>query len=436
MRFYFESYGCTMNQGEARLMEDILEENGHKIVNDLEDSDALVLVTCTVIKTTELRMKRRLKAFSVTKKPVIVAGCMASVQKDQILAENPNALMLRPQDFREIGEIADSLSIKRQKAEEKLISKTSTHKTADAIIPISSGCLGTCTYCITRLARGKLRSCSPDMIVEGVRKALFKGYKEIRLTAQDTAAYGVDLDTTLPLLLKRIEALGGEFRVRVGMMNPDTAMPILRDLIEAYKAPRVYKFLHLPVQSGSEKILKMMRRKYSIDDFLGIIGLFRKNFPDITISTDLIVGFPGESEDDFRKSIKLVKKLKPNILNVTRFSPRPNTEAIHMNDKVHGRVAKNRSRELAAIHEDISSKINSTFVGKKEHILITEHGKSGTMMGRTESYKPVVVEEEVRICEFLDIEITDSTGVSCRPASTTSTNTSKAMRCLTPAEFS
>lgn len=409
VRFYFESYGCTMNQGEAKVMENILREKGHRIVENQKDSDALVLVTCTVIETTELKMKKRLVQFSKTGKPVVVAGCMASVQKDEIIAENPNALIIPPEDFRNIDSVLNKLGTEELKPQRKEhVTPPTINKTADAIIPISSGCLGSCTYCITRIARGELRSCPPEFVVESASKILREGYKEIRLSAQDTAAYGADIKSDLPTLLLKIQELEGDFRVRVGMMNPDNLMPILQDVIDAYKDNRIYRFLHVPVQSGSEEILNKMGRKYSIDEFNLVVEEFRKNFPDITISTDVIVGFPGEDDKDFNQTVKLVGKLRPNILNITRFSARPKTEAMEMEDKVPSRIAKDRSRELAKIHLDISRDINSTLVGREEKILITEYGKNNTMMGRTNSYKPVVVEDDVKLCEFLDVKITEA----------------------------
>lgn len=409
MKFYFESYGCTMNQGEAKILESILKEKGHDIVGDLEDSDVLVLVTCTVIETTELRMLRRLGEFTKTHKSIVVAGCMASVQKEKILAKSPNAMILSPQSLSDIDQIAFRLSKGyAQISHEKTESETETKLKADAIIPIASGCLGSCTYCITRIARGKLRSCPPEFLIESMKKALTEGYREIRLSAQDTSAYGADIKFNLSTLLKKIEELEGDFRVRVGMMNPENVLPILPEIIEGYKDPRIYKFLHLPVQSGSESILNRMGRKYTTNEFLKVVKNFRGAFPGLTLSTDIIVGFPGEGEKEFRESVNLLHKLKPNILNITRFSPRPKTEAMNMDDKIPSRIAKERSRELTKIHSDISREINKEFVGKKERILITEHGKNGTMMGRTDTYKPVVVEDEVKVCDFVDVKITEA----------------------------
>jgi MiaB-like tRNA modifying enzyme len=408
MKFYFESYGCTMNQGESKIMQDILVDRGHEITFDESQSDVLVLVTCTVIETTERKMWKRLRAFTDSGKLVVVAGCMTTVQFNEILRNSPDALILAPQLLKDIGKVADLLSQGEITPETSDVTSSDKKRSAEAIIPVSTGCLGICTYCITRLARGSLKSFNEDMVIKSIKNVVADGYKEIRLSSQDTAAYGVDINSNLADLLKKIVGLEGEFRVRVGMMNPQNALPILDDLIDAYKNDKIFKFLHIPVQSGSEKVLNRMGRNYSTSDFFHVVGRFREAIPNITISTDLIVGFPGEDDSDFDESVKLVKELKPNILNITRFSPRPNTEAIKMDNQIPSRIAKDRSRELTKLHFEISRKINETLVGDKSRILITEHGKNGTLMGRTDSYLPVIMEDNVDICDFVDVKITEA----------------------------
>jgi MiaB-like tRNA modifying enzyme len=396
-----------MNQGEAKIMEDMVRARGHDIVSE-EDSEVLVLVTCTVIETTELRMLKRLKELTKTGKMVVVAGCMASVQKDDILKSNPDALILTPQYLKDMGKVADILAIGDERAESEKQTRESQMRSADAIIPISSGCLGSCTYCITKVARGNLQSHNPDILIMSMKKVLSEGFKEIRLTSQDTAAYGADIDSDLAKLLKEIGTLEGEFRVRVGMMNPENVKTNLPAMIDSFSDPRIYKFLHLPVQSGNENILKEMGRRYTISDYFSVVDGFRNAFPNLTLSTDVIVGFPGESDSDFKDSVDLIKKLRPNILNITRFSPRPQTLAKDMEDRIPSRIAKERSRELTKVHFEISKEINSALVGNKERILVTEVGKPGSMMGRTDSYLPVVVKESIPLCQFVDVEIIES----------------------------
>jgi MiaB-like tRNA modifying enzyme len=307
-----------------------------------------------------------------------------------------------------MGKVADILALGDEKSKTEIGPVISQMTSADAIIPISSGCLGSCTYCITKVARGNLQSHGPDVLIESMKKVLSDGFKEIRLTSQDTAAYGADIESSLADLLKMIGALKGDFRVRVGMMNPENVKPILSTLIDAFSDPRIYKFLHLPLQSGNETILKEMGRGYTVSDFLYVVDEFRRAFPSITLSTDVIVGFPGESDSDFKDTVDLIRILHPNILNITRFSPRPQTLAKDMENKIPSRIAKERSRELTRIHFDISKDINSTLVGNRERILVTERGKPGSMMGRTDSYLPVVVKENISLCQFVDVEITES----------------------------
>lgn len=411
MKLYFEAYGCTLNRGEAQIMQDVVEKNEHEIVDSIEKSDLLVLVTCTVIETTERKMLKRLKAFKNADKPTIVGGCMATAQPQRIFDCYPQARLLRPQDYLKINPLINDMvkGLKgngMEKEKEKMeISKV------DAIIPIATGCDGNCTYCITRIARGDLTSTPPKKLVENARNALDNGFKELRITSQDNAIYGNDIDYSLPRLLGDVVELQGDFRVRVGMMNPNSLSPIIDDLIEIYQNEKIYKFLHLPVQSGDDEVLQRMGRKYRVDDFTRTLRKFRTAFPGLTLSTDIIVGFPGEGEAEFQKSVELVETIRPDILNITRFSARPGTEAERMVGKIPGWRAKERSRLLTKAHERISLDINMSHIGETRKVLITKHGKNRTVFGRDGSYKPVVFKENLQIGEFVEAKIIDASGV-------------------------
>jgi MiaB-like tRNA modifying enzyme len=412
MKVYFEPYGCTLNYGESRIMEKLVENAGNIVVNGPGQADVLVLVTCTVIETTENKMLKRLEEFSKFKKPVIVAGCMASVQEKTVLDVMPSAKILPPDKIFEIPNLLGTLNEKIEVKREGTRSSTSEKITSiDAIVPISNGCLGSCTYCITRLARGELRSYSPDSIIDSISNALSHDLHEIRLTAQDTAVYGLDQNTTLPALLKTINEKftdRDDLRFRVGMMNPNTTIPILDELIEQYRSDLIFKFLHLPVQSGDNDILMDMKRGYEVQDFIEIIAKFRDAFPDLTLSTDMIIGYPGETEEQFQKSVELIKKIKPNIVNITRFSGRPGTEAYDRKDAVHGRIQKERSRLLTKVRFRVSKMINEEVIGKDFKILITEIGKRNSVMGRTDSYLPVVVREDIKLGSFENVKIVEA----------------------------
>ena len=413
MKIYFEPYGCTLNYGESRIMEDLVRTAGNIIVQEPALADVLVLVTCTVIETTENKMMKRLTEFSQTNKPVIVAGCMAAVQAETVLETVPDAQLVPPDKIYEIPQVLESI-VKNLKLKNEVIEDSPKKSMAsiDAIVPISNGCLGSCTYCITRLARGDLRSYPPENVIKSISDALSQNLFEIRLTAQDTAVYGLDHQTNLPGLLKLVNGkFSGQkdFRIRVGMMNPNTTKPILDELVEEYKSYLIFKFLHLPVQSGNDDILQDMKRGYKVQDFVKIVKKFREALPELTLSTDIIIGYPGETEEQFKNSVELVKNIQPNIVNITRFSARPGTEAYDRKDKVHGRIQKDRSRILTKVRFEISKKLNEETINDTKRILVTEHGKENTVMGRADNYQTVVVKEKFKLGNFVNVKIVDAT---------------------------
>jgi len=406
MKAYLEVYGCTANKADAALIKGILQENKYEIVKNLDDTDFVVILTCTVVDTTEQRMISRLKKLKKTGKFVIVAGCMASAQKEKVKSINPNVKILPPQYSHHIVDL-----LKDEKSVFKNENKTLFPKYFDSIIaPISiaEGCMFSCSYCITTIARGKMKSFPINEIKNDVCFSIKNGCKEIQLTAQDTSSYGLDIKSNLGFLLKNIAEVKGEYRIRVGMMNPYTCMKNLKSIISGFKNPRIYKFLHLPLQSGDNDILGKMNRKYYVQDFLEIINNFKKIYPEITISTDVIVGFPSETNGQFQNTINLLKTVKPDITNLTRFSARPYTKAKTMKGRIKTEIVKQRSRILTEICKEISNEKNKSHIGKKYSILITEKGKNKTFVGRSENYKPVVLKENVKIGNFVDVKIKDA----------------------------
>ena len=388
VRVHIEAYGCALNRGEARMMAETLREGGHAIAGDADSADANLLVTCTVIDATERRMAARLKALAGTGKPLVVTGCMARAQPAVVNEIAPDAELVPPGDF---ARLTDIFSEKRIGWREEIKPMEPPTTSIEAIIPIAQGCLGGCTYCITKLARGGLMSRQVDEILRQAERYLSAGYKEIWLTAQDSAAYGRDIGLTLADLLRAVTGLSGDFRVRVGMASPQTCLQILDDLIDAYSLPKVYKFVHLPVQSGDDEELAAMGRGYTAGDFRGIVTRFREVYPDISLSTDMIVGFPGETEEQFSASMSLMEEVRPDIVNVTRFSARPGTKAASMAGRIVGWRVKERSRRMTALRFHISRQINSTYEGRVLDAVTTEKGKEGTTLARTNNYKQLVL---------------------------------------------
>jgi len=385
----------------------LLKKNSYETVENLEDADVLLILTCTVISTTEQRMLSRLRIFKKTGKKVIVAGCMASIQPKIIKSIIPEAKLLPAQYSHHI---IDLLKDNKVSFTEK--NKTSISKNFDgAIAPISiaEGCMLSCSYCITSHARGRLKSFPSDEIVKDVYSALNQGCKEIQLTTQDTGSYGLDINGNLGELLQNICKIRGEYRIRIGMMNPYTTLKNLDSIIQGFSDPRIYKFLHLPVQSGDNNILNKMNRKYTIDDFLFIVKKFRDTYPKITISTDIIVGFPTETNDQFKRSIKLIKELNPDIVNITKYSARPYTKAKTMNGRVKTDIVKERSKILTNICMRIFKEKNSQHIGRKYNVLIIKKGKNNISIGRTENYKSVFLSEDIDIGLSIPVEITNAT---------------------------
>lgn len=406
MKIYVEVFGCTANKSDAALIKGLIKNSKHDLVTDSDNADIIVIITCTVIDATEQRMISRLKKYKKTGKNVIVAGCMTSIQNVTIINILPDAKLLPPQYSHHILDIIENNEI-------KFINKNKTkfNKYFDEIIApisVSEGCMFSCTYCITSLARGKLKSFPINEIKKDVNSAVEKGCREIQLTAQDTSSYGLDLNSDLGILLKNTCEINGDFRIRVGMMNPFTCMKNLDSIIEGFQSSKIYKFFHMPIQSGDNDILKKMNREYNVDEILKIIKKFEQRYRDLTLSTDIIVGFPSETDEQFQNTIKILKEIKPDITNITRFSARPFTKAKKMIGRINTEIVKNRSKKLSEICAKISNDKNKKHIGRKYKILITEKGKNKTFVGRSENYKPVIIDKKVDLGEFIAVKIIDS----------------------------
>lgn len=403
VKVWIESYGCATNQGDASIMKGILEERRHKLT-EMDEADALILVTCNVVATTEQRMLHRLHLFKETGKPIIVAGCMASTQPNLIKKVIPEAKLLQPKYLHHIADVVEGKEIKFFYKPKVGLPR---HFGIKMNIPIAEGCPFSCSYCITKLARGKLRSYPIDGLINDISIAIKKGCKEIRLTSQDTASYGMDIGENLSSLLHRCCQIKGNFRIRIGMMNP-SSIGNIEDLLDIYKNKKIYKFLHLPVQSGSNEILKKMNRSYKVKDFIDLVKRFRKEFLDSTISTDIIVAFPSETRKQFEKSCSLIQKVNPDIINITRFSARPGTRAKKMKP-IDTKIAKDRSRKMTSIVNKISYEKNKSKIGKIYEVLLLEK-KDGWIIGKASNYKSVFIKDEnneYSIGDFLNVKIKD-----------------------------
>ncbi|ACB06813.1 tRNA (N(6)-L-threonylcarbamoyladenosine(37)-C(2))-methylthiotransferase [Candidatus Korarchaeum cryptofilum] len=406
MRFYIETYGCSMNRSDSQIMEKLLEEAGLIRVNDPREADVIVLNTCNVKTPTEQRMIQRARELSKYA-PLVVAGCMAKSQGYKL--KDFSKVLVAPREIDKIVEAVNSAIAGRRAEflEWRFIDKSSYLRDPlelVGIIPIAEGCMGACTYCITRLARGGLTSFPKRNILRLAEHFLRKGAVELWLTSEDTAAYGRDMGENLANLIMDLSDLPGDFRIRVGMMTPSSALPILSELIGAYRSRKVYKFFHLPVQSGSDRVLEDMGRNYTVDQFLSMVDFIRKELSDVSIATDIIVGFPTEDEEDFESTLAILERLKPDVVNVSKFGARPGTKAASMR-KLPDAIVSRRSKEVNELVERIKEEVNERYLGRELEVLVSEKGEKG-FQGRTNSYKPVAL-REVKLGHFYLVEIVD-----------------------------
>ncbi|WP_461862868.1 tRNA (N(6)-L-threonylcarbamoyladenosine(37)-C(2))-methylthiotransferase [Thermococcus sp.] len=409
MRIHIETYGCTRNRADAEIMEALLVRAGYEL-SDPDSADCVIVNTCAVKDPTEKHMRLRIKELLDSGRRVIVTGCLPHVNPSAIDARVSAVLGVKSIDqivdavkAAEAGEKFISVEGWRERSIDKLELPRIWKSGVAFVVPIGEGCLNACTYCATRFARGVLKSYKPELIVKWVKEAVAKGYKEIQLSSEDTGCYGFDIGTNLAELLNEITAIDGNFRVRVGMMNPNHVLKFLDELVEAYQDEKIYRFLHLPLQSGDDEILRRMGRTYTVEEFEEIVRVFRRRIPELNLNTDVIVGFPGESEEAFQNTVKVVKRIRPDKINVSRYSPRPGTIAARWK-QLPGWKVKERSRYLHRLRLQIAHEINRRYLGRELEVLTHGAGKKGGIEGRTMNYKEIIL-PDAPIGEFLKVRV-------------------------------
>ncbi len=402
MRAFVRSYGCSANSADSEAIAGSLSHAGYELAKFASEADVIICNTCAVKGPTENRIISALKRVS-PKKKVVIVGCLPLVSFERLCREvrfdgvaGPAAadkivdVVRRVIEGEKVIELRDSLNSKPELSLPRLRSNPVISK-----VIANYGCLGSCAYCCVVFARGHLRSYSIKEITDLVQRDLVSGAKEFWVTAQDTGCYGRDIGTNLAKLLDALCSIEGDFKIRVGMMTPNMVKDSIADLSEVFKNEKIFKFVHLPVQSGDNQILKRMRRPYSVEDFEHIVSAFRHVFPRITLATDIICGFPGETKEDFEQTLKLINEVKPDIVNVSKFFARPRTAAADMQeDFVEQREIKRRSTVAAQLVKRLSLERNHDWIGWVGNILVDEEGKvPDSWIGRNFAYKPIVIKD-------------------------------------------
>ncbi|MBT4825011.1 tRNA (N(6)-L-threonylcarbamoyladenosine(37)-C(2))-methylthiotransferase [Candidatus Woesearchaeota archaeon] len=412
-KIYIITFGCSLNFSDSEVMAGLLEKQGFKIVkasipdDGIKKADLVIVNSCTVKNTTEINFNRLLRNLNSKNKKIVIAGCIPQTDSEKL---EKYSLVGTTQLNKIVGVVEETMAghivkfLERSKTNPRLNLPKIRKNSLVEIIPISQGCLGNCSYCKTKAARFDLLSYDNKAIICQAKAAIKQGVKEIWLTSQDNAVYGYDLSKgknnkklTLIDLLKDLIKIPGKFKIRIGMGNPEHFAEIIDELLLLFNSKpgsKLFKFLHIPVQSGNNTILKAMNRKYKVSDYKKLIKKIKQEQPNMTISTDIIVGFPGETKKQFMDSIKLIKELKPNVLNISRYSARPKTLAALM-PQVYGGKTKDRSRLLTNEFYKIAEQNNKAWLDWKGEIIIDEIGKKGTntLIGRNLSYKPVIIKK-------------------------------------------
>ncbi|MDD5192098.1 MAG: MiaB/RimO family radical SAM methylthiotransferase [Candidatus Nanoarchaeia archaeon] len=443
---YIETYGCSANKNNSEILAGILKQAAYEITNNEKLADIIILNTCVVKSKTESKIKRKIQdlAKKSKRKLVIITGCMPETDAKQIKHLNPNAILLGTHHFKDI------INLIRKHKEEKLSweeqnkfldfqkeQKINLPKLPDnkliSIIQISEGCLGNCTYCKARLAKGALFSYDINDIIKSIESDLKNGAKEIWLTSQDCANYGMDKNSLssqnaedqslnesrakrsmdnrykdnqrLPELLNRILSLNHRFKLRLGMMDPNNVISILDHLIDIYKHPKMYKFIHIPIQSASNSVLRHMNRLYTIEQAEQIIEKFRKEFPDITIATDIIVGYPTETKEDHEKNLDFIKKFRPSVFNLSKMSIHKGTEACKFKPLPINIINK-RATELMGAHRKTAQENKQKFLNKNINVFV-DMKRQGFYEARDENYNIVILVGDKILGENVSVKIKD-----------------------------
>ena len=363
MKIFIKTYGCQANISDSEAMAGLLKEKGYELVDSEDKADFIIVNTCSVKNATQSKELHYLNEIAKTKK-VIVGGCLTKTINIRKYIDNVTAVF----DTNSINKLPDILDnphdeFSNEKEKNRLNLPLVRVENDVGIIPISQGCLNHCDFCSTKLARGNLRSYRIGDIKRAFEKAVDEGCKKIYLTSQDNGCYGFDIGTNLPELLDELTQIKGDYIIRVGMMNPWHLNKILPDLLESCSSDKIMKFLHIPVQSGSEKILKHMKRIHTVDNFKFAVKLFRKKFSDITIATDIIVGYPLESEEDFEETLNLIEEIKPEVLNISKFSSRPGTQASKL-PQLKSEIIKERTLRLTFLYQKIRKELTESRLQK------------------------------------------------------------------------
>ena len=430
-RAYVETYGCQMNIADGELMEGILADDGYEIVDLPDDADVILVNTCAIREHAERRVLGRvgqLNQFKLQRPEVVigVTGCMAQRMKDRLLSRASHVdLVVGPDEYRGLpgalsgirasrapGRPRRRLSLVDMKIDENYLGLEQRRRSGvTAWVPIQRGCDHRCTFCIVPYVRGPEKNRDPEEVLDEVRALRSDGVTEVTLLGQTVNSYEHE-SWDFPMLLRAVARVPGIRRVRFTSPHPNDVTPdLIRTMAEE---DGVCEHIHLPVQSGSDRVLKRMLRRHTIAHYEATVSRLRERIPRLAISTDIIVAFPGETDDDFEETLRLVRRVRFDDAFTYRYSPRAGTPATRLpkHQFVPDDIAQSRLERLIEETRAIQASINAQAVGGVHEVLVERMGKQeGSIMGRTRRNKVVVAPGEERdIGTYVAVRLERSTG--------------------------
>ncbi len=389
----FKTLGCRLNQYETDALVTRFHQAGYQIVDFATPADIAVINTCTVTNQSDQKSRNTIN-HAARKNPaglVVVTGCMANNHKEQLEANEKITYVVDNERKSQIVSLVDAHFKGEVVHPDSLAGDIFGFETVDqslhtrTSIKVQDGCDNFCTYCIVPSVRGRAVSRPLDEILENIRRVVDNGFKEIVITGVNIGRYDFGKYKLESAIEKMLE-LPGDFRIRISSMEPDGFGP---DFHKVFRHPKMAPHLHLCIQSGSDSILKKMRRMYTTRSFMDIVETFRKEMPDFNFTTDVIVGFPGESEDDFAETARVVKEAQFSHIHTFRYSRRKGTRADRLEEQIEERIKAERSEIIRQISEENRLDYMSSMVGKTERILIEKVNEKGMAQGYGEHYLPI-----------------------------------------------
>lgn len=398
-------------------MAGLLHKHKHKITTE-QDADVIVLNLCTVKGDHNAIKQATTTAQKYPNKKLIFGGCLLTETIDK-LTDMPNVAILNTYNIDKIVEITEQLlqGNQTQSTHYNNFTKVDQPKLRNnphiGIIAISNGCLSHCAYCSVKRIKGNLTSFPKEKIINDAKTAIKQGCKELWLTSQDNGCYGFDNNSNLAQLTKEITQLPGDFKIRLGMASPQHLTNFLPELIDVLKNKKVFTFLHLPIQSGNNEVLKAMQREHTIEEFKDLINELRKNVANLTLSTDIICGFPTETDEQFQDTVNLLDEIQFDAVNISRYQKREYTQAAKL-PQLQGRITKQRSRQATKHYLKNAQEKNIQYLNTTQQVTITERGKNDSFVARTQNYKPVILKGNYKLGQTLNVQITSITPYDLR----------------------